>query len=184
MASNNDNGEMFGFAVVIAVLAVVGLFLYAVLAFLAVVLTIIAILAWNNPLKLGKTTVQPADARAFVGRGILGAIALPVFLTFCELLFDFRIDWEELGGHIVLGGYILGSIGLEMMEGEETPQPVMPEYLPPVVPIAPPQPARPAPEQKPFRFAAWDDETDEASDKDNPCRGCAHHEDAEPRPPR
>lgn len=178
MASNNDNGEMFGFAVVVAVLAFIGFFLYAVLAFLAIVLTVIAILAWNKPLTLGKTTVQPADARAFVGRGILGAIALPVFAAFCELLFDFRIEWEEYGGHIVLGGYILGSIGLEMMEGEETPQPGVPEYLPPQAP------RQAAPEQPPFRFATWDDEADEASDTDDPCRGCAHHDDATRRPPR
>jgi hypothetical protein len=113
MSSNNDNGETMGFAVVVAVFAFIGFFVYAVLAFLAIILTVIAICAWNSPLTLGKTTVQPSDARAFIGRGIVGAIGLPVFVGFCEMLFEIKIDWEQFGGHFMLGGYVLGSIGLK-----------------------------------------------------------------------
>lgn len=158
MSSNNDNGETTGLAIVFASLVFIGVFLYAVLAFLACALTVIAIIAWNKPFTLGKMTVYPANARAFVGRGIIGAIALPVFLVFCELLFNLRIDWDAYLVHILLGGYTFGSIVLEMMADAETPQPDVPEYLPPAVQI--PAPPQPASEPKEFRFASWDDEAD------------------------
>lgn len=67
-SNNNDNGAVMGIAFVMAILAFIGLFIFAVLAFLACILTVLAVLAWNKPLKLGKHSLEPEEARMFVLR--------------------------------------------------------------------------------------------------------------------
>lgn len=156
MSSRNDNsGEMMGIAIVVTMLAFAFLFVYAILLFIAFVLTILAVLAWNNPLTIGSYTVEPREARLFVKRGLIGMVGLPVFAAFCQALFSFQIE-ETIWPHLFLGGYVLGSIVLEMM-AEENQQETIHSPSPPQMP-APQEPPRPLPPAEPFRFASWDDE--------------------------
>ncbi|MGF7210831.1 hypothetical protein GGE65_005443 [Skermanella aerolata] len=161
MASqNNDNSALMGLAFVGAALGIMALFLFAVLAFIAFVLTIMALLAWNAPLKMGNVIVEPHEARAFVARGLVGAAVLPVFVIFCAILFGIPIN-DDYWGYIVLGGYVGGSIGLEMLMADENPQPIGPVVMPAPEPQLPPQ--EPTAQKPPFQYATWDDEEENRS---------------------
>lgn len=162
MSSNNDNGAAMGMAVVFTILAFVGLFLYALLLFVSFVLTILCIVAWNNPLRLGKLTIEPREAHAFVARGLFGMAALPFFAAFCSTIFDVPID-PEFWSHLVVGGYALGSLGVEIMMAEDQPRTMTPAWREEPqrpVEVLPPQ-KRAAVRDDPsesVRFASWDDE--------------------------
>lgn len=162
MSSNNDNGAATGMAVVVGVLACIGLFIYALLLFVSFVLTILCIVAWNNPLRLGKLTIEPHEARAFVGRGVLGLGLVPAFAVFCGAVFDVPID-PEFWPHLFVGGYALGSLGVEIMMAEDEPRAMTPAWREEPqrpVEILPPQ-KRAAVRDDPgesVRFASWDDE--------------------------
>ena len=160
MSSNSNNSaEVTGFAFVIAIIGIAGMFLFALAAFAALVLSVIAFFAWNKPLRLGKHTLMPEEARAFVRNGLIGAALAPVFCLFLELMFGIRINSDYLP-QIVLGGYTLGSLGVEFLFEEEQQaaqaHDIVPlERLPAASP--PQRMERPAPVE-PFRFASWDDE--------------------------
>lgn len=156
MSSRNDNGEMMGFAIVGAILAFAFLFIYALLLFVAFIMTILAVFAWHNPLKLGSHILEPHEARAFVVRGLIGMFALPFFGVFCEFLFEISIG-ESLWPHLFLAGYALGSVGVEFLMAQNEEQTTSTIVYPPQVP-APPRKPQGLPPAEPFYFASWDDE--------------------------
>ena len=161
MASNNNDNSgaaaIIGFA--LAVVGAIAIFIFAVLAFIAFVLTILAIFAWNSPLTIGKWTLYPEEARSFVWRGIAGAAFIPAFALFVSVVFDVPIDWQYLN-YMLLGGYVLGSIGVEIMAASEDETAAPPAaYMPPSQQLpAPPRQSLPAPQAESCRFASWDDE--------------------------
>ena len=155
-SNNNDSGAGTGIALVLAFIGAMAIMFAVFLAFLAFIFTVIAILAWNNPLRLGKVVVTPEEARGFVGRGIVGAIGLPAFAAFCEVFLQVSINWDYLM-HMMVGGYTLGSLGVEIMMADDERFAAPVTYIPPE-PQLPPRPSLPAPEPQPFRFASWDDE--------------------------
>lgn len=157
MSSRNNNGEMMGIAIVIVIISFMFLAIYALLLFAAFILTILSVIAWNNPLKLGSHILEPHEARAFILRGIIGMFALPFFGAFCEFIFEIRIE-EDYWPHLFLAGYALGSLGIEILmakDEENTTTTVLPPQVPP-----PPLPRKPQglPPGEPFHFASWDDE--------------------------
>lgn len=121
MSSNNNNAESTAFAFMIAILGIAAMFLFALLAFIVFGMTVLALLAWNKPLQLGKWTIEPEEARAFVLRGVLGAAIAPVFLAFCGVIFDVPINWDYLA-HFLGFGYVAGSIGLEILLADQQQQ--------------------------------------------------------------
>jgi hypothetical protein len=161
MTSKNDDTATAA-GMIAAALAIMALVAFFILAFLAFVLTILCLCAWNSPLRLGKFTLEPVEARGFVMRGVFGAFLLPVFFAFLDIVFGVGINWDLLSS-MVIAGYVGGSIGLEILFAEEAqangagqqiqtiehvPAPPTPKVLPP---------AKPAP----FRFVSWDDEEEQ-----------------------
>ena len=159
MSSNNNNGAGMAVAFAIAMLGLVGIFLFALLAFVAFVLTTLAIFAWNTPITLGNWTLHPHDARAFVTRGILGAFLVPAFLLFVNVFLNIHIEWNYLS-YMLVGGYTLGSIGIEILMADEQTAIVPPAatYIPPVQQLPAPPKQSQSREAEPFRFASWDAE--------------------------
>lgn len=165
MSSNNN--EMQSASMALAMVGALSLllivFVYAFLAFLAAVLTVVAFLAWSRPRQFLGQTVYPEEAQSFVYRGVAGAVWLPAFLTFCELLFKFRFDWNTYGIHVFIIGYIIGSIGIEMMRGDPSARSALDQPQPPTIDQRPLPPAGTAHRDTSpagFRFATWDDEED------------------------
>ncbi|GLQ36795.1 hypothetical protein GCM10007908_04150 [Rhizobium albus] len=158
MSSQNDENKGM-----IMVLAFVGAMLYALalVAFVvfiiaSLVLTVLCLLAWNKPRRLGKEILMPDEARGFVKRGLLGAFLLPLCCFVLELFTDFRLNPDYLF-YVVLFGYALGSLGMAILMANQAGSELTEQTdFPPVQPLAPPPPQeRP---QIPFRFASWDDE--------------------------
>lgn len=134
--------------------------IFAVAAFATFVLTILCLLSWNRPLKMGKFIFVPEESRAFVRRGIGGALLLPAFILFTSLLLNIHINWNYLN-YMILGGYIGGSLGLAMLFAEDQQQTAAPspEYIPPQNQLpAPPRGVQARHQPDTFRFASWDDE--------------------------
>ena len=161
MSSNNN--EMMGLAIVGAIIGVAMMLMFALAAFLALGMTVIAICAWDKPLTLFGETLHPLEARAFIYRGLAGAVILPVFAVFCSVLLDFAIQ-DTAWPYIVLGGYTVGSLVLEIeIQESREKQRAQAAQEQEILPALPPreQPdikqARPA-RQESFRFASWDDE--------------------------
>ena len=167
MSSNNNSMSpemMFGI-LVLAVLFYVFMFLAALFAFAAIVLTGCAFAAWNEPRTLAGETLYPHEARAYVGRGVIGAIALPVFVVFCGSVFQYNLN--EITEHgwllIILGGYSIGSLGIEIAIQQEREKAEAAAALQQeILPALPPQQPAPKPvhreEQQAFEFETWDDE--------------------------
>ncbi|MBA4226218.1 MAG: hypothetical protein C0456_06255 [Hyphomonas sp.] len=160
MQQQQQNGEG---AFVLAIVAFIGvvivsifMIIAALAAFMALILTIMCIIAWNEPLTIGSMTITPEEARAFIARGILGAILAPTFTYFCLLLFqsDTQVDYW---GYVVLGGYVMGSLVVEcvIQEAREKAQAEAQQVLPPL--MQPPA-TRQEPPRRPFEYASWDDE--------------------------
>ena len=149
---------MMGMMAVFYAIAAIAIVVALIAAFTCFVFTILALLAWNGPLKLGKIVIEPAEAREFIYRGLAGAVLVPAFAFLCAVLF------QEPGiipflGYLALAGYVLGSLGLEYWMGQVEPdfagQPQAPHgILPPEVQ----QRALPPTQSAPFRYASWDDE--------------------------
>ena len=160
MAQRNteNDGMIMGLALVgVAVLIMFAIF-YALACFFALILTVIALCAWNENLTIGNWTVTTEEARVFIFGGLAGLVALPVFIVFCQMLFKFHIqpDWW---GYIFLGGYSFGALGIGALFAEEQQKQEASKFLTmqePARPAAPP--ALPSPPAEPFRFASWDDE--------------------------
>ncbi|TCL90319.1 hypothetical protein C8J38_10835 [Rhizobium sp. PP-WC-2G-219] len=161
MSSKND--ESSGMIMVLALIgtgimlmAMVVLVIFAVMAF---VFTVLSLCAWSKPLTIGKVTIEPSEARAFVGRGLVGAIAAPVCLVVLSALFNVHINGQYLP-HIIILGYSLGSLGVEILMAQQDKQNGEPDIIPPSVQIVSPsrKPVARSPEEHPFRFASWNDE--------------------------
>lgn len=152
-SKNNDESAAIGMA--FATLGLAALFFFALLAFLALAFTVLALLAWNTPLRLGSVVIKPEEARDFVGRGLIGMALAPTFWAFCCLLFGLPFDWDYLG-YLLLGGYTLGSLVFELLAAEDEPPAVHPAQT--KTPALPAPPAQRTIEAEPFRFASWDDE--------------------------
>lgn len=168
MASNNNEGGglFLLLALVIFILYAIFLFLFTAGAFLAVIFTILSVLAWNNPLNLFGYVIEPREARAFVGRGIVGMILLPLFALFSGWFLEFSVD-DESWFYLLVGGYVLGSVGIEYQRAKNGEDGlVVRDY--PTLPAQPPVLALPSnrtrkeitPEDADFEFATWDDEED------------------------
>jgi hypothetical protein len=108
-------------------------------------------------LRIGRWTLEPEAARSFVYRGLIGSVALAAFSVFAAIFFGFWIQ-DQAVPYILLAGYVLGSIGLEILWAQEGDQAVPPNQtiIPPSQQIAPPRQQEPP--RVPFRFASWDDE--------------------------
>lgn len=158
MSQNNAKDEVTVIAMIFAFIGAMAMFMmilaFAVLAFVALVLTVVCLFAWNSPLTLGKWTLMPDEARGFVYRGLIGSVLLAAFSVFIGIMFDIRIE-DRAVPYILLGGYTLGSIGLEILAQEQGEAPHQ-TIIPPSQQIAPP--SAPQPPAQPFRFASWNDE--------------------------
>jgi hypothetical protein len=157
MSSQNDEtkGLIMVFAFVGAILYTMVIFAIIALAFLSLVLTVVCLFAWNQPRRIGKHILTPQEARGFVKRGFIGAFLLPSFCIFLELFANVRINGDYLL-HIVLGGYALGSIGIEILLSQDADNAPAQTIIPQSQQIAPPQQHEPP--RIPFRFASWEDE--------------------------
>jgi hypothetical protein len=161
MSSRNSetDGMIFALAIVATIAFFMFAVIYALLVFGALLFTILALAAWDKPATLFGETLQPHEARAYVGRGVAGAVLVPVFLTFCQTLFSFTMP-DKYWVYIVLGGYAAGSLGIEVLMAEENAKKAEVEVLPPlrdnVVPLRVVPRERQADE--PFEYASWDDE--------------------------
>jgi hypothetical protein len=163
MSSRNDEASAYG--IVIAILAYVAMFVFAAVVFYALLLSIVALLAWFKPLKIGSLTIEPEEARAFIGRGLAGAALLPLFVAFSGWFLGLELSYDGLH-YLVAGGYAYGSVGIEWLTDDEDEQPAAPPSLPQAsvkpplkAPVkAPPQKQLSGPNVVPFKFADWDDE--------------------------
>jgi hypothetical protein len=162
MSSKNDenNAMIMVFAFIAAGAMILMMAVFALLAFIALVFTVLSLFAWSKPLTLAKGwTITPEEARAFVMRGVLGAPLLLIFCAFADILFDLRINSAYVP-HILIAGYTLGSVGVEILlaqnQSESTPDIIPSQQQLPTQP----QNSMPSRPQEPFRFASWDDEED------------------------
>ena len=164
MAEKNDDST--GMFVVVAFLAtgamVLAMMAFALLSFFAFVLTILAFWAWNKPRQVGKIIIEPDEARSFVHRGLAGAVLVPMFIALASSMFEVVINWDYVN-YFIVGGYVAGSLGLEMLFAQEQAQAqaqtIVPEQKPSLERLpAPPRTFLPPQDQEPFRFASWDDE--------------------------
>jgi hypothetical protein len=166
---SQQNNEMNGAAIVIGIVCAIAYVLFSIVAVLVsmvcVVFTILSIVAWvNGGLKLFGQELTVSEARMFLLRGVGFAIFVPIFWALLMAFMDqpntAPLNW------LVIGGYVFGSAGLEIIDAWETAKeeqrqqaidqfvmPPLPEetyYLPPVMPTIEPV--------KPFQFASWEDE--------------------------
>jgi hypothetical protein len=155
MSNRNDENAAMGVAV--AAIGFAFMFFFALLAFAALVWTILSIFAWNKPLKLGPIDIQPHEARRFVGRGIVGMAIIPAFAIFCVMLFDLRIDWSFWWSYLLIGGYTAGSVGIEILADDDDETIVATPATPPSPMITRPQRYMDMREPPSHRFAKWDD---------------------------
>jgi len=165
MANNNDNsGAILILAFFGAVATILFLAVAAIAGFITVVLTILSLCAWRHEIRLGSHIITPAEARSFIGRGIVGTVMAPLFVLFCEFLFEVRFDWGQYGFYVLFSGYILGSTGIEFLRAKaQEEEELRARMYPSARTVSPPpqqQPQRglPAPPAEPFRYASWDDD--------------------------
>ncbi len=177
---NGTDSTGFALAVVAALIYVAMVMLFALAAFAALVLSLLCLAAWNKPLTIGVLTLEPPEARAFVVRGLIGTVVVPVFAAFCAVLFQTEIDPDHWP-YLFLGGYTLGSVGIGILLAKAEESRAQ-EVLPPL-PAPPPRPVPQAnnhpcgharcplyeatrgyaptdaaPPQRQFQYADWDDE--------------------------
>lgn len=160
MSSRNDEADGAGIALaMIGAVAILILgFLFALIAFIALILTVLALCAWTKPLSLGSVEIVPSEARAFVVRGIAGALIVPAFVLFSSVLFDFHVR-EDFWRYFVIGGYSVGSVVIGFMLEKAREQEADAEgYAPPPTYIPPPAPVHRAERSQAFEFASWDDD--------------------------
>lgn len=160
MSQNNAKDEITALAMIFAFAGAMMMFMvvlaFALLAFVALVLTVVCLFAWTSPLTLGTWTLMPHEARAFVYRGLIGAVLAAALSVFMAILFNFWIE-DHAVPYILLTGYTLGSLGVEILNAQNASDAPGQTVLPPEQHIAPPPQAYQPPAQ-PFRFASWDDE--------------------------
>lgn len=173
MSSNNGVGAVaamllligFLFGALAFIIAYLMIGISVLFGFIAFAWSLVCLLAWSHPFRLGKIYVHPDEARAFVIRGVFGAMTVPAFLLFSDVVLDVSVRWEFLAWYI-FGGYTLLSVGFEYIFAtrkdvpyvyhEAAPEPVFPAHprlSPPPEPVYLPSPIKPS-------FANWDDEAE------------------------
>lgn len=172
MSSKNSNDDLSGIFIVFGLIGamfyvmilVIGFVVVLGVALLTLALTVVSIIAWNRPVRAFGNIVTPQEARSFIIRGLHGLWIFPVALVWLSILTGVRINWDYLWAYLAIG-YILGSLGVELIPThDDNGQPLIeilpPDYQPPALKALPPpaREERPAPEPEPFRFASWDDE--------------------------
>ncbi|WIY52165.1 hypothetical protein O9Z70_11905 [Devosia sp. YIM 151766] len=152
--------DYIGLIVMAVVLVAMALFFF--FAFIAFVLTIIAALAWSKPLALGPIHIEPARARAFIKRGLLGAVSLILFVAICAIMM--RTPLQQSTAWVMMAiGYCLGSVGIEAIlvlaqrRAAPAEHPVNEQSNTLDVPR---RDALPSPT---FTYASWDDEEERRS---------------------
>lgn len=163
-----QNDEMTVYSMIAAGIAMAAIILFFVIYAIAIMLTgfftILCLLAWDNRLKLGSLTIEPSEARAFIGRGLIGIAAGPLFLVILGVLFSPMMEGKpynvtnDIWAHAALIGYMALSLGWEIYSGEqpgETDQVVQYE-APPVIENN--RSAYRPRSERPFEYASWDDE--------------------------
>lgn len=156
--NNEANGAVVGLVLIGAAMWMMFALIFAIASFAAVIFTILAFFAWNKPLTIFGQTIHPHEARAFVGRGLIGMILLPVFVIFACAMFKVGLT-NEVWPYLLGGGYTLGSVGIEFLMAKAAEERAAnATYIPPAPAPLPPQkkPAQQA--REPFTFASWDDE--------------------------
>lgn len=156
MSNNNDQQTAMAFFFASAALAVIVVIvvLYVLSCFLAVILTILSLLAWSEPLRLGPYVIEPHEARGFIVAGCIGAVGVPVFAVFAAWLLNARIE-DEWFFYLATGGYAFASIGFGLVLGALEAEAQQVEQSNTIIPPAPmPQ----LPPRESYRFASWDDE--------------------------
>jgi hypothetical protein len=151
--NNEMNGIVVAFVFIGVAIAMAAAIIAVIVCFITFVFTILALIAWNRPLRLGKHILTPAEARSFVYRGLAGAVLVPAFAIFCEVFFNVFIPGEALP-YLIAFGYVAGSLGIEWLMAQNADAQAPIDVTPPP-PAAPP--SLPAPRQ-PFEYARWDDE--------------------------
>jgi hypothetical protein len=164
MRMSNRNDENMGIAIVFTIFAFAAIFLSALVAFAALIFTILSFLAWNKPLKLGSYTITPDEAHTFVYRGIAGAVLVPVFAMFAGAMFKYQFH-PDIWFYLVVGGYSFGSPVIGIMQAAEEHEKERAAAAMRVyeveerkaAPVRKALPVRQA-DPKPFKFADWNDE--------------------------
>jgi hypothetical protein len=164
MSNNNqDNSGIVVFAFVAAAAWIAFVLIYALAAFLTLALTIFCLCAWNQPKTIFGEITYPHEARAFVRHGYLGAVGLPLFAGFAAALLKIEIV-DDAWPHFFFGGYILGSLGVEVLKVQEAEKArAMREINPEPETLSPPPRPKPQPRpasSRPFEYASWEDEED------------------------
>ena len=149
---------MFLGALALAAAIAIGLLVFAFLSFVAVLLTLVAMLALNKPRRIARVVVEPYQARFFVQRGAIGAGLATAFVTFTGVLLGFSINWDYLP-YFLLIGYVAGSVGIEIIFA------FYGIHIGPVIDCQPASKTRSADQHeapraapKYFEYASWDDE--------------------------
>lgn len=165
--NNNDGGAFVGLALTFAALYIIGLVMYALACFVALILTIIAFLSWDEPLVVfGQEICNPHEAHIFVGSGVIGAAGLTAFVLFCSFLFGFRFQDEWLF-YLLTGGYSFTSITVSWNLAEAQTQARQADTTNVIEHVPAPAPSLP-PAPQPFQYASWEDEAGAG----NPQRDC------------
>ncbi|WP_208180032.1 hypothetical protein J4T85_019515 [Sinorhizobium medicae] len=161
MASSNNDNSGAAIVMVLFMLAAYMLLIIAAIfvSAMAILFTVLSIMAWRQPIRFVNDTITPQEAHAFVRRGLMGAWIAPLLIGVGGLAIEIAINWDYVLFYI-WGGYCAGSVGMVLLLGEQSdPGRPLVEYLPPQ-----PEPSSrsapqslPAPPREPFRFASWDD---------------------------
>ena len=163
MASRNS--ETDGFAIGLGLLAFAAIVLWIVIYILAgivtAVFTVMSLMALWRPLKIGKQTITPKEARWFLVRGIIGVFAFPLIAAIAAQMLKIEIE-PEWRVHLMAIGYMLGSLGGEWVSYTITEAQTKEEAAKkPPVPQAPTiTPPKMIYQGKPFEYASWNDEED------------------------
>lgn len=156
MKNDETTGMAMVFGLFIAVVYFVAAFVFALVAFVCCIMTVLAIIAWIRPFKLFGEEFTSEDGRGFIVRGILGTLGFLAFAEFSKALLGFTIT-EQLYNYIAFCGYAFGSLVIGYALEQERQQAELAvkaergrqELIPPPVPTyAPP----------PFDYAGWNDE--------------------------
>ncbi|MCB1499016.1 MAG: hypothetical protein KDK07_04375 [Bauldia sp.] len=155
--NSKDNGTDPVVATFAAGALLAAILVFTLSAFVALIGTILALVAWDEPLKMGRISIQPEQARAFVTRGIVGALLVPAFAVFAAVLLKFKID-PDAWLFLFLGGYTAGSFGVEFVLIDKYFQKDGTAEFEGNAQLPPPFETAVNGEAKPFSFASWDDE--------------------------
>ncbi|MCT4654405.1 MAG: hypothetical protein N4A65_01210 [Cohaesibacter sp.] len=157
MSSNNNEmtGIGMGLALVGGALFFAGLVIFAVFTFLACIITVWSLLAWNKPVGIGQWVCEPYEARAFIGGGVGGIIVIPIFVVFCEALLGFQVE-QKYWPYIFIASYDIGAFGLVSIVSESQTEAANQGLTLPSAATS--RSHELPPPSNTFDYASWDDE--------------------------